>query len=802
MKNLSFILPLLEENFAVSIIDRTGTITYVNEIFCSISKYDADELIGQTYGIINPKYSTTSTLSEIELDIAKNKMTQRIIKGQAKDKTPFWVRATIMPIPSEDGRTTQFLSFDVNITERKLTEEKYKNTLDYLHNIENALDQSTVIAITDQRGIITHVNEKFCEISQYNEEELIGQTHQLINSGYHEKSFFKDMWRTIGTGQIWEGEVKNRAKNGSEYWMQTTIVPFLNDNGKPYQYISIRTDITSKKESEYALQIALKNDFRNTVKNLQNAIFKYTSDCNRNIKFTLLEGKTVEKLDLTTDNIIEKITAHNNSDSILNHYRKVMENALRGNASQFELVFKNDTFLVYLSPIFENDEVVEVVGTATDISKRKQDAKVIEHMAFYDYLTGLPNRRLFQKTVNDLIRLGESPSFAIMFIDLDRFKNVNDSMGHSVGDQLLKLVGERLQKWVRKSDIVSRHGGDEYVILLPSSNASDAETVAASILQSLSKAFTLNNIDIYISSSIGISVYPEDGPNYETLIGHADSAMYLAKESGKNNYQFFTNELHLEIIEKNFLEMDLRQALQKEQFTLHYQPLIDLKSGKLNGLEALIRWEHPIKGMISPVHFIPIAEESGLIIPIGKWVLMNACTQVKKWQEKLGISIQINVNVSIHQFKQSSFVADVKETLLKTGLEARFLNLEITESMTADGQSCQTTLHELRTVGINVSIDDFGTGYSSLSYLSKFPITHLKIDRMFVHELSKSNRAIVKTIISLAKNLHLNVIAEGVETEEQATFLKQLNCDEAQGFLYSKPLPEHEVEAILNEKFF
>jgi len=799
IRNLTSVFHLLEENFSVSIIDHNGILSYVNQKFCEISKYNAEELIGNSYGMLNPDYSESTSLQKLKDDIAENKVSQNVINSIAKDGTPYWVQATIIPVPDEEGQIIQFISFDIDATNKFLTEEKYKKAIDELHNIQHALNQSSVVAITDQKGIITYVNEKFCKLSKYGPEELLGQTHGIINSGHHPGSFFEDMWRTIGLGSIWRGEVKNRAKDGSYYWVNTTIIPILGKNGKPLQYISIRTDITAKKEAEHSLEIALKNDFRQTVKHLQNAIFKYTYNDNGKITFTLIEGQLVEKLGITLGVITSNQLEHSFSKDEIFQFEFDLKDALNGNAVQFELSFYEYTFLVYLSPIFEHKKVIEVVGTAMDISERREAEKLVEHMAYYDYLTKLPNRRFFQEKIkHEIIKSkNEDLSFAIMFIDLDRFKNVNDSMGHSIGDKLLIAVGERLKEWVRKGDIVARHGGDEYVILLPSACSKDAEVVAARVISGLAQPFIFNNIDVFVSSSIGISVFPEHGSDYDTLTGNADSAMYLAKENGKNNFQFFNESLHRDIIEKTRLEIELRKALAKKQFVLHYQPQIDLKTGILIGLEALIRWDHPTKGMISPLQFIPIAEETGLIVPIGRWVLETACEQVKIWQDANLHPIQISVNVSIHQFKQASFVDQVKTTLKRTGLQPEYLNLEITESMTSDVESCQITLHELRSAGINVSIDDFGTGYSSLSYLSKFPITHLKIDQAFVQELSTSNKAIVKTIITLAKSLNLTVVAEGVETAEQAHFLEGLDCDEVQGYFYSKPLPTELIAPFL-----
>lgn len=799
IKDLSSIFLLLEENFSVSITNLKGELVYVNQKFCELTKYSEQELLGQSYSLLNPNYSDQSYIFGKSNSMSKNKVSIQKIHATAKDGSEYWVQTTIIPVLNDSDEIIQFVAFDIDYTEAMLAERKYMKTQKDLDNIENALNQSTVVAITDRKGIITYVNDKFCELSKYTPKELLGQPHRIINSGYHSKSFFKNMWKTIGDGIIWKGDVKNRAKDGSEYWVDTTIVPFLNSKGIPYQYISIRTDITAKKKAEKSLKIALKNDFQQTVKHLQNAIFKYKYDKNEKIIFTLIEGQIAKKLKVSTESVLNGQFHNSLSKSELTEIVDYLKAGLAGEAVQFEFKLFNYTFLFYLSPIFENETVVEVVGTATDISDRKQAEEQIEHMAFYDYLTELPNRRFFKIKVNEQIErsLKDNTNFSMMFIDLDRFKNVNDSMGHSIGDQLLIAVGKRLENCVRKGDIVARHGGDEFIILLASAESKEAEAVATRIIDEMGQPFTFNEIEVFVSPSIGLTVFPNDGNSYETLTGNADSAMYLAKESGKNNYKFFTEALHQEIVEKTTLEMELRKAVANNQFELYYQPQFHLNTGKMTGVEALIRWNHPKEGMISPARFIPIAEESGLIIHIGQWVLETACRQLKKWQNNLLPLNQISVNVSIHQFKQANFVKQVTEALFKTGLSAECLNLEITESMTSDVNNCQLTLHKLRDAGVNVSIDDFGTGYSSLSYLSKFPITHLKIDQAFVQELSTSNKAIIKTIVSLAKNLNLVVIAEGVETEEQANFLRHLNCDEVQGYFYSRPLPLTDIDTLL-----
>lgn len=802
INNLLSISHMLDENFSMSIIDRNGIITYVNQKFCELTKYSEEELIGEHYTKLDPENKLELFVRQMMKDLATEKVYQRKLKRVTKDGYPYWIQATIVPIFDENHKIMQFISFDIDITTRIHTEKKYQNMLIDFHNIENALNQSSVVAITNRRGILTYVNDKFCELSKYTNEELIGQTHRIVNSGYHPKSFFKEMWRTIGTGGIWRGDVKNRAKDGSEYWVNTTIVPFLDEKGKPYQYIAIRTDITDRKEAEHALQIALKNDFRQTVKNLQNAIFKYTNDEAGNISFTLIEGQLAKKFGITTERFASNEIKHSFLENEIHQFRRYLQQGLQGHAIHFELNYFQYTYIIYLSPIFEGNRVIEVVGTVSDISERKEAEKLVEQMAYYDFLTALPNRRFFQQKVEAEIKKShaEAIMFGILFLDLDHFKHINDTFGHAIGDQLLVAVGERLNNCIRKKGVVARNGGDEFVILLPCAQPSELEIMALQIVEAFAKPFILEEIETFTSLSMGISIFPKDGNTYDILLKNADSAMYAAKDKGKNTYHFFNHEIEQTIVDKPILEEELRQALLKKQFVLYYQPQIHLETGKIIGVETLIRWQHPEQGIISPASFISIAEETGLIVQIGQWVLETACAQAKAWQREGFPPLRMNINVSIRQFNHPAFVSQVVDVVEKTKLQPEYVNLEITESMTSDIQHCQLVLQQLRDIGINISIDDFGTGYSSLSYLSKLPITHLKIDQAFIQELTTSNQAIVKTIIDLAKNLNLSVTAEGVETKEQHTFLQELQCDEVQGYFYSKPVPTENMHALFKSK--
>ncbi|WP_102344791.1 EAL domain-containing protein [Bacillus sp. Marseille-P3661] len=415
-----------------------------------------------------------------------------------------------------------------------------------------------------------------------------------------------------------------------------------------------------------------------------------------------------------------------------------------------------------------------------------------EQLAFQDYLTGLPNRnRLISHLAYELNHsVQKDQSFALLFIDLDRFKNINDSLGHDVGDQLLKEVAERLKSCISRKDVIFRQGGDEFIVVLSNTDRNLATKVAKYILNTLSHPFTINSYDIFTTPSIGISVFPENGETVETLIKHADYAMYQAKQAGKNNFKFYSDYTCSEDeVGPLLMEMELHRALERQQLTLYYQPKVNLKTGKIVGVEALLRWIHPELGFIYPETFIPIAEETGLIIPIGEWVLTAACQQNKMWQQQ-GFSTIISVNLSARQFSQVDILTTIKTVLSETNLEPHYLELEITESMAADNEYAIHTLLELKKLGVRISIDDFGAGFSSLNRLKKIPLDTLKIDQTFIDNIRNSinDRTIIKTLISMAHNLNLNVVAEGIETKSQLMFLQKNYCDTGQGYLFSRPV--------------
>jgi len=447
--------------------------------------------------------------------------------------------------------------------------------------------------------------------------------------------------------------------------------------------------------------------------------------------------------------------------------------------------------------------ITSLSGIVLDITDRKRAEKQVQFLAYYDGLTGLPNRRLLQDRLVKAIASARRRSelVAVLFLDLDRFKIINDSLGHSVGDLLLKEAAERLKRQVRDQDTVSRVGGDEFLVVLSSIPDIEAAAAAADrIVNAMSAEFRIQDRSLRVSCSVGISIFPEHGNDAETLIKNADAAMYGAKESGRNRFRFFSEAMNAQVVERSMLEQGLRVALDRNELFLMYQPQADLRTGKITGLEALLRWRHPELGLIPPDKFIRVAENSGLIVPIGEWVLRTACLQARRWQQDGIPPVTIAVNVSAMQFRQEGFREFIHYALRETGLAPQYLELELTESLlTSNADVMFAVMQDLKDMGLKLAIDDFGTGYSSLSYLRQFPVSKLKIDGSFIRDVATNADAvaIAKAIISLAKSLNLKVIAEGVETEAQLAFLREHHCDEVQGYYLSEPLHADLVSARL-----
>lgn len=592
------------------------------------------------------------------------------------DGNSAYASCLVVPERQVSGREAGVLAIFTDTSEREHNRRQLIDSLRAIAEIKAALDAHAIVDITDARGVITQVNDKFCAISQYARSELVGRTHKMINSGHHPGEFFQDLWRTISHGEVWSGEVCNRAKDGSLYWVQSTIMPFIGKDGLPEQYIAIRADITKRKRIEEAAQ----------------------------------------------------------------------------------------------------------------------------RIALLDALTGLANRRLMSERLIRALHYSQrhNQHAALLLMDLDHFKEINDTLGHPIGDQLLKEVAVRLQGTLRQSDTVARLGGDEFVVIIEELGNSQesamhhASDTGEKIRQMLSAPYQLHDHMVQITPSIGVVLFDGTLQNADELIKQADMALYKAKDAGRDQLCFFDNALQSEINQRALLQRDLRLALEQDELRLFYQSVVDADE-QILGFEALLRWQNPQRGLVSPAQFIPLAEESGLIIPIGQWVLTTACRQLAEWQhDPMRQAWTIAVNISARQLSQPDFVQQVLQVLASSGAPANRLRLEITESMLQHDLTVTIgKMQALRQVGVRFSLDDFGTGYSSMSYLKHMPLDQLKIDKSFVDEIliDSTDSAIVRTVVTLAENLGLEVVAEGVEQREQLELLIAIGCRAFQGYQFGKPEP-------------
>ncbi|WP_421863735.1 EAL domain-containing protein [Motiliproteus sp.] len=657
------------------------------------------------------------------------------------------------------------------------------------------------VVITDTRGVIEYVNPRFERVSGYSADEAIGRNSSFLKSGNLSPQDYEAMWQRLMAGQEWRGMFHNRRKDGSTYWESASISPLRDEHGKITSFIAVKEDITAQKLAEDQLR-------------MNAAVFETTAegimvtDAENRIKtvnpaFSKITGYALDEILGQTPHLL-KSGRHGPE-----FYEQLWNSVRQKGHWTGEIWNKRKDGTVYpewlsISAIRgETGQIEEFVAVFTDITQHKKNEEQIRYQANYDALTGLPNRSLLSDRLEQAIAAAKREQWmlGVLFLDLDHFKVINDTFGHAVGDELLQLVSARLKACLRESDTIARFGGDEFVILLPDIRETDSVAqVATYIIEQITRSFTLYGREIYIGASIGITIYPDDADKADTLLQNADMAMYQAKESGRSTYQFFTASMQQQTLDRRQLELELRQAIKNQELEIYYQPVVNPSLNKIVSVEALLRWNHPSRGQVSPATFIPIAEDSGQIGQIGQWVLANACRQLKIWHDAGFSELKLAVNLSSRQRELGLDADDLKQLVDQAGIAPESLTLEITESLLMrDTEDAMTWLSSLKDLGINLSIDDFGTGYSSLSYLKRFPVDALKIDRSFVNDLPDDleDVTLVKTIVAMAQNLNLSLVAEGVETQQQAEFLVNNGCRNLQGYYYARPMPAAEISVWL-----
>jgi diguanylate cyclase (GGDEF)-like protein/PAS domain S-box-containing protein len=771
-----------------------GKITSWNRAAEKMYGYTRDEVVGRDLSFLVPPERQAEIPAIMERILSgqpiENLETERLTKaGSVLD-----VSMSISPIKDASGHVTGASAIARDITFRKRAEEQSKLQSAALEAAANG------IVITDFEGKIVWVNRAFTAMTGYSEEEVLGKNPRLLNSGLQPQSYYADLWSAISSGKVWRGEIVNRRKDGTTYTEEMTITPVTRDRQNPANryFIAIKQDITERKQSEKARQQA-EDKYRAIFEDAVIGIFQTTPDSRPlsvNRAFAKMHGyDSPEQYLAEVSNVARQLFVDPNR---MVELRRELGASGIVHGAEVEVRQRDGTIKFMLMSVRAvrdaGGNCVRYEGTTEDITARKLAEHRVQFLAYYDDLTGLPNRTLLKDRLSKALAVArrQKHRVALLFLDLDKFKDINDSLGHSVGDLLLQEVAERLKKWGREQDTVARLSGDEFVLMLTHvKDVPDVAVAAERLMDAITTEFVIEGHSLSVGCCLGISIFPEHGAENETLIRNADAAMYVAKADGRNNFRFFTEEMNTQVVERLTLESSLRLALGKKELFLMYQPQLDIATGRITGLEALLRWQHPELGLVPPDKFIRVAENSGLILPIGEWVLRTACSQARKWQEEGLPAVTMAVNVSAVQFRQEDFCDLIKSVLHETGLAPQYLELELTESLLlANADLMLSVVQELKAMGVTLAIDDFGTGYSSFSHLRQFRVSKLKIDRVFIQDVAVSpdDAAITTAIISMAKSLHLKVIAEGVEDEAQMSFLRAHLCDEIQGYYFSKPL--------------
>lgn len=838
--------------------DINGKWTLLNSAWTEITGFTVEESIGKSFLEFVYIWDRKQNIELFNPLVKGSKDECRHeVRYINKSGNTCWIEVYARPTLSVEGRIIGTSGILKDITQRKLIElelnKKDKllngiaqsaNILLHTINHKTALDDALEVLgrVTNIDLIYVFKNESYEETGK---KGLLTQgfwAKHNINFVGEDGRTTRITWSDVGTlrwyktlskGDVFSGLVRDFPIEEQEYFkhfgvLSVLIMPIFIDgrfwgiigfenHAEEYEWTGVEKNILmvaagnigglfKRVQAEEVLKKAMQDDFKQIVQNLQNVVFKIVKNKNEGFEFSFIEGRYGEKIGLNTSNVSGKNFYDIFNFNVARYLSENCERAFEGNITNIDLVIARTTFYVTLTPIYKGEQVSELVGSAIDITSQKKAEEKIKSLAYYDSLTGLPNRSLFSEKLRSTIDEAkqENKLLAILFLDFDRFKVINDTLGHASGDLLLKQIGERLKTVTGKDEIVSRMGGDEFIILIPKVNSlPEIESFAQKVLDIFGEPINIGAHELFITTSIGISIYPQNGTEQEELIKNADTAMYRAKAKGGNNYEFYVTTMNEKALDRLELENDLRKAVDKNELFLMYQPKVELDSGNIIGAEALVRWKHGTRGIVSPADFIPLAEETGLIIKIGEWVLKTACLQAKVWCENGYGDIRISVNISPQQFLRGNLVQVVGNAVKESGINGSCIDLEITEScLMENSERNMEIVKRLKGIGVDISVDDFGKGFSSLSYLKQFDVDVLKIDSSFVKDIPRdlNDMAITTAIISMAHDLNLRVVAEGVETEEQLKFLLSKKCDEMQGYYFSKPLRSEEFEEMLKKK--
>ncbi|MEI7612993.1 MAG: EAL domain-containing protein [Betaproteobacteria bacterium] len=797
----------VEQNPAtVFITDLDGHFEYVNDKFVEITGYLRKEVIGQKTDLLRPLDVDGLIYQEWWEIIRSGESWQGELQTRKRDGTVFWERMLISPIKDSSGTMTHFIAIKEDITELRQILSRMQESESRFRAAMSVMVEG--LAVISPDGRIVFANRAAEEFMGCAEGGLLGlrvedvRLERLRDDGTLCPLSDYPSALTLREGhEVRDAVLGFRRPDGMMRWMQVNTSPLRTGTDDNFGVVVTLSDVTERRRTEEQLRLAFE-----AIRCSGEGIVVTDADqhiISVNPAFEAVTGYSAAEIAGKTPDVVASMR---HDARFYAEIHAALQDTGHWQGEVWNQRKNGEVFPEWLgvSVVRENDGRPKYyVYIFSDMTERKEAQQRIEMLAHHDPLTGLPNRLLLRDRADQAKAQASrmNSRVGLMFLDLDRFKTINDSLGHPVGDALLKEVVERLKSCVRESDTISRQGGDEFIILLNDVRDSEAVSrVAEKIHQRMAEPMLLENHLLNSSFSIGIALYPDDGEDFDILLQKADTAMYHAKEAGRNGHRFFTEEMNQKVVEHLRMETQLRRALEKGEFVLHYQPQIDLHDGRIVGVEALLRWNSPEEGLVSPGKFIPVAEDSGLIVPIGAWVLNEACRQAAAWQESGLPPFVVAVNLSAVQFKRMDLINTVINALVLSELDSEWLELELTESiLIQDAEVTLDSVQRLKALGVKLSVDDFGTGYSSLAYLKRFAVDKLKIDHSFVRDLvsDPDDAAIVRAIIQMAHSLKLKTIAEGVESEDLANLLRVFHCDEIQGYWVAKPMPAHELEIFV-----